>query len=105
VTIELNGQKVVVTGGKLEFDRTIAEAVADVVIWIREWKGDANGLKRLLPKIEAQVASQPPMEHRRRPHSRASQLRYIDLTGSAAPALRVHIGNRQDFGNKIARNG
>jgi hypothetical protein len=60
VTIELNGRKVVVTGGKLEFDRTIAEAVADVVIWIREWKGDVNELKRLLPKIEAQMASQLP---------------------------------------------
>jgi hypothetical protein len=60
VTIELNGWKVVVIGGKLEFDRTIAEAVADVVIWIREWKGDVNELKRLLPKIEAQVASQLP---------------------------------------------
>jgi hypothetical protein len=42
VTIELNGRKVFVTGGKPEFDRTIAEAVADVVIWIREWKGDAT---------------------------------------------------------------
>jgi len=60
VTIELNGRKVVVTGGKLEFDRTIAEAVADVVIWIRAWKGDVNELKRLLPKIAAQMASQPP---------------------------------------------
>jgi hypothetical protein len=106
VTIELSGRKVVVTGGKLEFDRTIAETVADVVIWIREWKGDANELKRLLPKIEAQRwRHSRPMEHRRRPHSGASQWRYIDLTGSAAPALRVHIGNRQDFGNKIAPNG
>ena len=60
MTCELNGRKVVVTGGKLEFDRTIAEAIADVVIWIRQWKGDVNELKRLLPKIEAQVASQPP---------------------------------------------
>lgn len=60
MTSELNGRKVVVTGGKLEFDRTIAEAIADVVIWIRQWKGDVNELKRLLPKIEAQVSSQPP---------------------------------------------
>ena len=59
MTCELNGRKVVVIGGKLELDRTIAEAVADVVIWIRQWKGDVNELKRLLPKIEAQVASQP----------------------------------------------
>ena len=54
MTLELNGRKVVVTDGKLDLDRTIAEAVADVVIWIREWKGDIDELKRLLPKIEAQ---------------------------------------------------
>ena len=60
MTLELNGRKVVVTDGKWDLDRTIAEAVADVVIRIREWKGDVNELKRLLPKIAAQVASQPP---------------------------------------------
>jgi len=54
VTLELNGRKVVVTDGKWDLDRTIAETVADVVIWIREWKGDVDELKRLLPKIEAQ---------------------------------------------------
>ena len=60
MTLELNGRKVVVTDGKWDLDRTIAETVADVVIWIREWKGDVDELKRLLPRIEAQVASQPP---------------------------------------------
>ena len=60
MTLELNGRKVVVTDGKWDLDRTIAEAVADVVIRIREWKGDVNELKRLLPKIEAQMASQLP---------------------------------------------
>ena len=60
MTLELNGRKVVVTDGKWDLDRTIAETVADVVIWIREWKGDVDELKWLLPKIEAQVSSQPP---------------------------------------------
>jgi NAD(P)-dependent dehydrogenase (short-subunit alcohol dehydrogenase family) len=64
MTLELGGQKVVVTGEQRELARTSAESVslqgADVVIWIREWKGDVNELKRLLAKIETQVASQPP---------------------------------------------
>ena len=64
MTLELGGQKVVVTGEQRELARTSAESAslqgADVVIWIREWKGDVNELKRLLAKIETQVASQPP---------------------------------------------
>ena len=64
MTLELGGRKVVVTGEQRELARTSAKSVshqeADVVIWIREWKGDVNELKRLLAKIEAQVASQPP---------------------------------------------
>jgi hypothetical protein len=60
MTCQLNGRKVVVTGGKLELDRTIAEAVADVVIWIREWKGNLNELKQLLSRIEAQIVSDRP---------------------------------------------
>ncbi len=63
MTLELGGRKVVVTGEQRELARTSAESVllqgADVVIWIREWKGDVNELKRLLAKIETQVASQP----------------------------------------------
>jgi NAD(P)-dependent dehydrogenase (short-subunit alcohol dehydrogenase family) len=64
MTLELGARKVVVTGEERELARTSAESVslqgADVVIWIREWKGDVNELKRLLAKIETQVASQPP---------------------------------------------
>ena len=64
MTLELGGRKVVVTSEQRELARTSAESVslqgADVVIWIREWKGDVNELKRLLAKIETQVASQPP---------------------------------------------
>ena len=64
MTLELGGRKVVVTGEQRELARTSAESAslqgADVVIWIREWKGDVNELKRLLAKIEIQVASQPP---------------------------------------------
>ena len=64
MTLELNGRQVVVTGEQRELPRTSADSVslqgADVVIWIREWKGDVNELKRLLAKIEAQLASQPP---------------------------------------------
>ncbi len=64
MTLELGGRKVVVTGEQRELARTSAKSVshqeADVVIWIREWKGDVNELKRLLAKIETQVASQPP---------------------------------------------
>jgi NAD(P)-dependent dehydrogenase (short-subunit alcohol dehydrogenase family) len=64
MTLELDGQKVVVTGEKREIDRTSAEAGAaegaDVVIWMREWKGDVNELKRLLRKVEAQVVTPQP---------------------------------------------
>jgi NAD(P)-dependent dehydrogenase (short-subunit alcohol dehydrogenase family) len=64
MTLELGGRKVVVTGEQRELAGTSAESLshqgADVVIWIREWKGDVNELKRLLAKIETQVASQPP---------------------------------------------
>ena len=63
MTLELGSRKVVVTGEQRELAHTFDEAVshqgADVVIWIREWKGDVNELKRLLAKIETQVASQP----------------------------------------------
>ena len=64
MTLELGDRKVVVTGEQRELARTSAESVllqgADVVIWIREWKGDVNELKWLLAKIETQVASQSP---------------------------------------------
>jgi NAD(P)-dependent dehydrogenase (short-subunit alcohol dehydrogenase family) len=54
MTLELGGRKVVVTGEQRELARTSAESVshqgADVVIWIREWKGDVNELKQLLAK-------------------------------------------------------
>jgi NAD(P)-dependent dehydrogenase (short-subunit alcohol dehydrogenase family) len=64
MTLELGSRKVVVTGEERELVRTSAESVshdeADVVIWIREWEGGVSELKRLLAKIEAQVASQPP---------------------------------------------
>ena len=64
MTLELGGRKVVVTGEQRELAGTSAESLshqgADVVIWIREWKGDVNELKRLLAKIETQVAPQPP---------------------------------------------
>jgi len=52
MTLELDGQKVVVSGRKGELDRTVAEdgagEGADVAIWMREWKGDVNKLKQLL---------------------------------------------------------
>ena len=64
MTLEFGDRKVVVTGEQGELARTSAESVllqaADVVIWIREWNGDVNELKRLLEKIETQVASEPP---------------------------------------------
>jgi NAD(P)-dependent dehydrogenase (short-subunit alcohol dehydrogenase family) len=64
MNLELGGRKVVVTGEQRELARTTADSVslqgADVVIWIRDWKDDINELKRLLAKIETQVASQPP---------------------------------------------
>jgi NAD(P)-dependent dehydrogenase (short-subunit alcohol dehydrogenase family) len=63
MTLKLGSRKVVVTGEERELARPNAESVshegADVVIWVREWKGDVNELKRLLAKIEIQVASQP----------------------------------------------
>lgn len=64
MTVELDGRKVVVTGGKRELDRTSVEGGAaegaDVVIWVREWKGDVNELKRLLHKVAAQVITPRP---------------------------------------------
>jgi NAD(P)-dependent dehydrogenase (short-subunit alcohol dehydrogenase family) len=64
MTLDLNGRQVVVTGERRELARTFDEAVShegvEVVIWIREWKGDVGELKQLLSKIETQVASQPP---------------------------------------------
>ena len=50
VTLELNGRKVVVTDRKWDLDRTIAETVADVVIWIREWKGDSRRIETAAAK-------------------------------------------------------
>jgi NAD(P)-dependent dehydrogenase (short-subunit alcohol dehydrogenase family) len=64
MTLELDGQKVVVTGEKRELDRSSAEVGAakgaDVVIWMPEWKGDVNELKRLLRKVEAWVITPQP---------------------------------------------
>ena len=60
MTLELNGRQVVVTGEQCELARTSADSVslqgADVVIWIREWKGDVNELKQLLPRMELRSA-------------------------------------------------
>jgi NAD(P)-dependent dehydrogenase (short-subunit alcohol dehydrogenase family) len=60
MTLELNGRKVVVVGGTHYLGRTIGEAVSnkgtDMVIWIREWKGDVDELKQLLPRMELRSA-------------------------------------------------
>ena len=49
MTLELNGRQVVVTGEQCELARTSADSVslqgADVVIWIREWKGDCQRIE------------------------------------------------------------
>jgi NAD(P)-dependent dehydrogenase (short-subunit alcohol dehydrogenase family) len=93
MTLALDGQKVVVTGGKRELDRTIAQAGADegadVVIWIRAWGGDVNELKHLLLKMEAQVVKQQPNECHYIPHFGARQCGHKNPTGSAKPALTV----------------
>jgi NAD(P)-dependent dehydrogenase (short-subunit alcohol dehydrogenase family) len=85
MTIDLNGRQVVVTGERRELARTFDEAVshqgADVVIWIREWKGDVNELKRLLAKIETQVASQPLNGTSPIVHSGVSRWVQTNLTG------------------------
>jgi len=56
MTLELNGRKVVLIGGAHDLGHTIADSVShqgvDAVIWIREWKGDVNELKQLLPRME-----------------------------------------------------
>ena len=56
MTLELDGRKIVVVGGTHDLGRTIGEAVSNkgtsTVIWIREWKGDVNELKQLLPKMK-----------------------------------------------------
>jgi len=64
MTLALGGRKVVVTSEERELARTSTESVShegvDMVIWIREWKGDVNELKQLLRKMEAQVVTQQP---------------------------------------------
>jgi Fe2+ transport system protein FeoA len=59
MTLELDGQKIVVVGGEQELDRRLVEVGATegagVIIWMREWKGDVSELQRLLRKVEAQV--------------------------------------------------
>jgi len=64
MTLELSGRKIVVTGEERELARTNAESVsdevADVVIWVRDWTGDVDKLKRLLARIATQIAPQPP---------------------------------------------
>jgi hypothetical protein len=61
MTLELDGQKIVVIGGEQELDRRLVEAGAiegaGVIIWMREWKGDVSELRRLLRKAEAQVVT------------------------------------------------
>jgi hypothetical protein len=75
MTFELARQKIVVIGGKEELDHIIAEAgadeEADLVIWIREWKGNVSKLKQLLLQIAAEVVTQQLNGHRHIRHSGA----------------------------------
>ncbi len=61
--LELEGQKVVVTGGVRDLGRAVSEAVAggqvDVVIWIRDWD-DQVGEAQQGAKVELPMASQEP---------------------------------------------
>ena len=61
--LDLKGKKVVVTGGKQSVDYAIAEAVAeagaDVVIWLRKWNDDANTPK-VIPITQLEIPSQRP---------------------------------------------
>jgi NAD(P)-dependent dehydrogenase (short-subunit alcohol dehydrogenase family) len=63
VTLDLEGKKVVVTGGKHSIEYAIAEAVAqegpDVVIWLRQWNEDGNEAK-VLPITQLEIPSQRP---------------------------------------------
>ena len=63
MTLDLKGKKVVVTGGKQPVEYAIAEAVAeagaDVVIWLRKWNDDANEAK-VLPITQLEIPSQRP---------------------------------------------
>src|SRR6266850_286322 len=63
VTLDLEGKKVVVTGGKHSAQHAIAEAVAeegaDVVIWLRQWNDDANE-EKVLPITQLEIPSQRP---------------------------------------------
>jgi NAD(P)-dependent dehydrogenase (short-subunit alcohol dehydrogenase family) len=63
VTLDLEGKRVVVTGGKHSIERAIAEAVAqegaDVVIWLRKWDDDANETK-VRPITQLEIPSQRP---------------------------------------------
>ena len=60
MTLDLRGKKVTVIGGKQSIGRAIAEAVAregaDVVIWLRQWNGEANEAK-VMPIAQVEVAS------------------------------------------------
>ena len=61
--LELEGQKVVVTGGMRDVGRTVNEAAAggqvDVVIWIRDWDDQVNE-DQAGAKVELQMASPEP---------------------------------------------
>ena len=55
MTLDLNGKRVVVTGGKYPVERAIAEAV----IWLLKWDDDGNEAK-VLPIAQLEIPSQRP---------------------------------------------
>ena len=63
MTLDLKGQRVVVTGGKHPVEGAIAEAVAkegaDVVIWLRKWNDNGDEAK-VLPITQLEIPSQRP---------------------------------------------
>jgi hypothetical protein len=85
MTLDLNGRQVVVTGERRELARTFDEAVShevvEVVIWIREWKGDVGELKQLLSKSRLRLHHSRTTEHHHIVHSGVSRWVHTNLTG------------------------
>ena len=108
MTLELGGRKVVVTGEERELARTSAESVshegADLVIWIREWKGDVNELNSCWQESRRRLRHSP-MEHHHMLHSGARPCGPTNLTGSVRPALTVAQLTAKDFWNVLSAKG
>ena len=87
MTLELDGQKTVVTDGKRELDREIADAVATWSSGCVIGPGDVDKLKQLLP-IAAQMMPERPNRTSSLTSLRRDTIGHENLTGGARLELR-----------------